>query len=286
MLACHVRSHLESQPRCYIPPVIRLICCDVDGTLIGASGVVAPRVWQAAERARARGIHLAVCSGRPAFGNTRELAQRLGPGGWHVFQNGASIVHLGSGRSLSVPLREETVALLVERARRSGRVLELYTDDTYWVERDTPRARRHAELLGVPFGLGAFDEAPRGRIVRAQWLIDPVEFEALVAEGHPGLNVSPSTAPQMPDTLFVNLTSEGVDKGSAVRKVAAELGISLAEVMVVGDGLNDVGAMRIAGYPVAMANAEPEVHRVARQAVGHVDEGGVAEAFDQALAAE
>src|SRR5512133_143069 len=114
--------------------MIRLVCVDVDGTLVGSSGTVLPRVWAAAERVRASGVRLAVCSGRPAFGVARDYAARLDPEGWHVFQNGASVVHLPSGRSLSRSLAPDLVAALVARARRTGRTLELYTDSTYAFE--------------------------------------------------------------------------------------------------------------------------------------------------------
>lgn len=264
--------------------MIRLICIDVDGTLVGSSGTVLPRVWEAADRTRARGLHIAICSGRPPFGVTRQLADRLDHEGWHIFQNGASVMHLAAGRSLSTPIPPATLALLVERSRRTGRVLELYTDTAYGVELDTPRARQHAGLLGVPFGRRSFDTLPE-RVIRAQWLLDLDDLPALLAEPHPGLTVSPSTSPMMPDTAFVNVTPAGVDKGSAVRRVAAELDIPLEQVMFVGDGHNDVVAMRIVGYPVAMANAEPEVHEVARAAVAHVDEEGLVDAFELALTA-
>lgn len=262
--------------------MVELICIDVDGTLVGSTGTVAPEVWRAAERVRARGIRLAICSGRPAFGSTREYAECLDAGGWHVFQNGASVVHLPSGASRSEPLPIDTVAMLVERARRLGRLLELYTDGAYAVESDSDRARRHAALLGVPFQPRPFDSlgAP---IVRAQWLIPPDELEVLAAEPHPGLNVSPSSSPVMPDTVFVNLTLAGVDKARAVRVVAREYGIPLERVMVVGDGHNDAAAMRAVGYAVAMANADDAARQAARIHVGHVDAGGLIEALELAL---
>ena len=59
----------------------------------GAKMWAAPS-WEAAARARARGIRLALCTGRPAFGLARGFAERLDGGGWHVFQNGASVVRL------------------------------------------------------------------------------------------------------------------------------------------------------------------------------------------------
>lgn len=263
--------------------MVRLICIDVDGTLVGSSGGVLPEVWAAAARARAAGIRLAICSGRPAFGATREYAACLDADGWHVFQNGASVVHLATGESRSTPLPPETVAMLVARARTRGRVLELYTDSEYAVESDSDRARRHAGLLGVPFELRRFASL-HDTVVRGQWLVAPSDLDAVMAEAHPGLNVSPSTSPVMPDTVFVNLTRAGVDKASAVRAVAEVYGYPLGEVMVVGDGHNDATAMAAVGYPVAMANADEAARAAARIHVGHVDANGLVEAIDLAIA--
>jgi hydroxymethylpyrimidine pyrophosphatase-like HAD family hydrolase len=87
----------------------------------------------------------------------------------------------------------------------------------------------------------------------------------------------------MPDTSFLNVTLAGVDKAFAVRRVAEAYAIPLERVMMVGDGANDVTAMRVAGISVAMGNAEPEVRAVATHEVAHVDHGGLAEAFALAL---
>ena len=119
--------------------------------------------------------------------------------------------------------------------------------------------------------------------MRAQWLLRDEEAEAVLAEPHPGLEVSPSTSPMMPGMRFVNLTPAGIDKSVAVRAVAGEYDVPLADVMYVGDGFNDATAMRAVGFPVAMANAEPEAREAARLAVGHVDDGGLAEAIELAM---
>lgn len=263
--------------------MIDLLCIDVDGTLVGASGQVRPAVWAATERARAQGLHLSLCSGRPAFGVARAYAERLDPEGWHVFQNGASVLHLPTGRSLSAKLPEDLVSELVGRARSLGRLLELYSDDEYAVEQDSERARRHAELLGVPFAVRPF-ESLRGPVVRAQWLVPEAEGEALLGEPAPGLERTSSTSPIMPGTLFVNLTRAGIDKGSAVRAIAEALGIPLSRVMAVGDGGNDLGMLRAVGHPVAMGNAEPALLAAARLVVRSVEEDGLLEAIDLALA--
>jgi Cof subfamily protein (haloacid dehalogenase superfamily) len=261
--------------------MIRLVCIDVDGTLVGSSRTVLPAVWVAAERARARGVHLAVCTGRPGFGDAFDYASRLDGDGWHVFQNGASVVRPSTGLSLSTTLPPDAAPMLIDRARTSGRILELYTDLEYAIESTSPRAREHARLLGVPFNPRPFESLP-GPYVRAQWLADHSEEASIATERYPGLELSSSTSPVMPDTLFVNMTASGVDKGSAVRTVAADYGISLDDVMFVGDGNNDLGAMQAVGYPVAMANADASVLAIVRHVVGHVDDGGLAEALDLA----
>lgn len=265
--------------------MIRLVCIDVDGTLVGSGGTIPEEVWPAVARVRAAGVHLALCSGRPAFGISRGFAQRLDPTGWHVFQNGASVLNVATGESHSRAMPAPAVRRLVARARETGRVLELYADDDYAVESALPRARRHAQLLGVPFRARDLFSL-EGRIVRAQWVVSPEDADEICAEPHPDLMLARSLSPVMPGTAFVALTAPGVSKASAVEAVAEAYRIPLAEVMMVGDAENDLGAMAIVGWPVAMGNAEPAVLSAARRTVGHVDDGGLVEALELVAAAE
>lgn len=261
-------------------PLIRLIGIDVDGTLVGRSGEVPAAVWLAAEQARSAGIHLALCSGRPAFGRALEYARRLDKDGWHIFQNGASMVHLGTHQSRSTPMPQAAVRAAITQARETQRVLELYSDTTYVVESTLAWAREHAELLGLPFKPRPFESLTQP-IVRAQWLLSPEE--AARAAPPPDIEMAVSTSPLMPGVRFVGLTRAGISKGSAVRDIAAAYKIDLRDVMYVGDAGNDVPALRLVGYPVAMANADPVVIQAAAQVVGHVDEGGLAQALQMAI---
>jgi Cof subfamily protein (haloacid dehalogenase superfamily) len=262
--------------------MVSLVCIDVDGTLVGSSGRVPPAVWAAAARARSAGIHLAICSGRPAFGLAREYAERLDGEGWHIFQNGASVMHVATGESRSGSLSPRAVERLVATARSTGRVLELYTDSEYAVESTTERAHQHAGLLGVPFRPRSFERL-EGPVVRAQWVLPIEEGETVFAEPHDECTITLSHSPVMPDTAFVSFMPRGVDKASAVRVLAGAQGVSLKRVMMVGDGYNDLGVMEVVGHPVAMGNAEPELHAIARHRVAHVDREGLVEALELAM---
>ena len=266
--------------------MIRLIGIDVDGTLVGHTGEVAPRVWETAGVARAKGIRLALCSGRPAFGRAVEFARQLDTNGWHVFQNGASIVHLPTRQSRSVPLPPEAVTGFIDEARASGNatVLELYSDQDWVAESTATWAMEHASLLGVKFEPRPFDSLG-GPAVRAQWLLTVAQAKEVMSRPHPGLEVAQSTSPLMPETQFVGLTRAGVSKASAMRIIAEEYDIDMRDVMYVGDSGNDLSALRVVGHPIAMGNADPEVIRVAERTVGHVDDGGVADALQIAIGA-
>ena len=75
--------------------------------LLGANGQVKQCVWDAVERARAAGMTLAACTGRPAFGVAQKIANRLGPDNPHIFQSGAQIRigPAGAIQERSTPLR-------------------------------------------------------------------------------------------------------------------------------------------------------------------------------------
>jgi hypothetical protein len=69
-----------------------------------------------------------------------------------------------------------------------------------------------------------------------------------------------------------------------MRIVAAEYDIDIRDVMYIGDSGNDISALRVVGHPIAMGNADPEVIKVAERTVAHVEDGGVADALQIAIA--
>lgn len=60
--------------------------------------------------------------------------------------------------------------------------------------------------------------------------------------------------------MQINYVAKGCrDKANALREYAASAGIDLVEVCYMGDDVNDLPAMRIAGFSAAPANAAREV---------------------------
>lgn len=54
---------------------------------------------------------------------------------------------------------------------------------------------------------------------------------------------------------FVEVSAVGVDKGAALRMLAKRLGVSLDGTIIVGNGEDDLAALRVAGLAIAMGQA-------------------------------
>ena len=61
------------------------------------------------------------------------------------------------------------------------------------------------------------------------------------------------------DKNYLELLPEGASKGSALQVLASNLGISLEDIVAVGDERNDISMLMAAGLGVAVANAATEV---------------------------
>jgi Cof subfamily protein (haloacid dehalogenase superfamily) len=81
------------------------------------------------------------------------------------------------------------------------------------------------------------------------------------------------------DGIYLEIMNQGVSKGNALRHLLAELKISRDEVVVFGNGLNDLSMFSVAGFAVAMGNSPDEVKQKADFVTKSNVEDGVAYAL-------
>jgi len=85
---------------------------------------------------------------------------------------------------------------------------------------------------------------------------------------------------------YLDITHPSANKGAGVRSIAKQLGVSLDEVAVIGDGPNDVVMFEAAGLSIAMGNAEPAVRQAANYVTGANNAAGFAEAMERFILAD
>ena len=78
---------------------------------------------------------------------------------------------------------------------------------------------------------------------------------------------------------YIEITHREARKGQALVQLCGHLGISMEQVMAIGDNANDYSMLSKAGYPVAMGNAGEDLKKIAKAVTVSNDENGVAYAI-------
>lgn len=96
---------------------------------------------------------------------------------------------------------------------------------------------------------------------------DGLAFDMLRAAGIPALIVSTERNPVVSmraAKLRVPVLQSVKNKADALATHCREAGIGLQRTIFVGNDLNDLGVMKLVGFPVAVADAHPAVKAIAR----------------------
>ena len=81
----------------------------------------------------------------------------------------------------------------------------------------------------------------------------------------------------------VEITNENAQKGLILEKVIEQLNIKKEEVIVLGDGMNDITLFERFPYSFAPNNAEKVIQEKAYKVVSSCKDGAVSEAIEYAL---
>ncbi|MGA8542580.1 MAG: phosphoglycolate phosphatase [Thermoplasmata archaeon] len=218
---------------------------DIDGTLTNADRRLDPRAISVVHRLESAGIPVVL-----ATGNVLPIAlaihRSLGLSGPIVAENGGMVYRRVDGQDRIERLADRGVALRGYRAllRAGLPVRPLFTD----------RWRETEVALEPSVPLTEIRKALRTQRVAV----------SAIGTGY-----------------AVHLMAPGAGKVTALRRALRPLGISLAECVVLGDGDNDAGMLRAAGYGVSFASGSPAARRAAR----YVARAEFAEGFVEGLKA-
>jgi Cof subfamily protein (haloacid dehalogenase superfamily) len=234
--------------------VIRLVASDVDGTLLDHHGRLPSDRAAAVVRLTASGVPLVLATGK-LWTSVRTLVDRLELPGPHVACNG-SILFDGDGRILDRTLLDADVADEVAAVLRARRIVHAVylADGTVITDRVDP-AHDVLPLLGEPRPTVSGRD---GRGVVKVLAILPVGAEGDLRTLADGVARVQRTGPR-----FLEWNARTADKATGLASVAELLGVTLADVLAVGDAENDVPMLRAAGIGVAVVDASPAARAAA-----------------------
>ena len=196
----------------------------------------------------------------------------------HRFFGRIGIVHVAERTAIEIddPHQLEVARALAPFIDRAGPDLSIDVDAVV------------TDFDGVHTDDTAFVDGDGGEHVRVS-RSDGLGVARLRRAGIPMLILSTETHPVVAARaakLRVEVRQAVDDKASALTEWAAGHGIPLSRVAYLGNDVNDLAAMALAGWPVAVADARPEVRAAARRVLGRRGgDGAVRELAELVLAA-
>lgn len=245
---------------------IKLICFDLDGTLLTKDKEISPATATVIRDLHARGFHIAIATGRPiaAIGKFIKQLGLTGAEDFSLTFNGALV------------LNNATQAPIFQLATHKQDLQPLYA----WTQAnqyplDVLDFSQNWQISGI----GQSDYAS---VLRAPLLFEITDFEHLPAK-HEYAKAVISTSKERLDDLLVKMPADvqaqyhmvrsqpkileflqsTLDKKVGVKALAEHFGLTAENVMVFGDAENDLGMFEYAGTPVAMLNGSDDVKALA-----------------------
>jgi len=277
----------------------KILALDLDGTLLDSQKRLSERNRLALERAAQAGTLVVPTTGR-FFGMMPPAVRDLPFVRYAITINGAQVYDRATDAALvrnEIPL--ETALAVLRLLDGYDVIYDCYRQNWGWMteglqdkaadyatnehylkmvrefRRPVPELKAHLEATadqGDVQKIMLF--ARRDPALAGTTLAD---IKAAIGAAFPQIKVTSSTV----NNLELNI--ETAHKGHALRLFAEALGLTLDDCMAFGDGLNDLTMVKAAGYGVAMANAEDEVKRAAREVTLSNDDDGVAVTLERML---
>ena len=263
----------------------KLLVLDVDGTLIGQGAYPSPRVTAAVAAARAKGVGVALGTGR-ATEACYHLLRHLKLDGLHVMFDGAAVTEWPSNDIIFLrALPPSAAQRLIELAREYDLFLEIYAHDFYFIEKEGALADHQRQKLQInPLVTDLMRLVNRVKMVKGQLLAadaaqkDRADLVSAQIEQYCKMSWSldPSNG-----IYFGNAVARTVSKAKALRDMLDYLGIEFEQVLAIGDSFNDMSTFEVAGTCVAMGNAPDSLKQLAHWVAPPVDQDGVAAAIEK-----
>lgn len=284
--------------------LIEMIVVDLDGTLLTSNSSISKRNLEALKAAVELGIEVVIATGRGHF-DVRNLLRHTNLSPWIIGANGATIHKPDRSCFLTFPLEKKQAISILKWLEENDYYYEVFSEKAIFtpengrrlIEIELDRLKnsntdkslaelRHSaneqfKQFGFEFVSG-YEEIVKKNVPVYNILAFSFDDEKLkkgqeLFSAHKELNVVNSG--------YHNFEIEDyrASKGNALALLAENLHISMANVLAIGDSLNDVSMLKISGISIAMKNASKEVMEICREKTDSNDSDGVGKAIERFL---
>lgn len=271
-------------------PLIKLICIDLDGTLLNDEKKISEKDKRAIHLARSKGFNVTIFTGRNYYA-ALPYVQELGIEIPVVFQNGALIATPSLNKIFRMITLHSKIALEVVNLSKE---YELYpvVYESFFSKKDMIVEKDYHGAFENYF---RFNQHRTRKIDRLEEVLYKTENVAEIAVvGRDDLvenlvqNLSnkideftPVKNQSIDGEIFMEIFGKDVGKEIALDFLLNFFELNLSEVAYIGDNYNDLKIMQKVGFPIAMQNAPQDVKNVAKFVTISNNESGVSLAIEK-----
>lgn len=259
---------------------IRLVAVDMDGTLLHDDKSISEYTLNVLRKIVENGVILVPASGRPLEGMRAAVLNNVNGIRYAICSNGAMLMDVPEEKSIcEAGISTEKAIEALKYIEQFPTAVYAHTDKGTFREIGWEKTGLSEKYPYIKFSegnvedLGTFLKTSGVKVMKmGAFALKDGLAEELLAKGSP-----------IPGIVFlrtgdgiIELNSTNASKGNALCTLCKKLGISMENVLAIGDNENDISMLQAAGISAAMGNAEDDVKQAAKFVAGHNEEDGAA----------
>ncbi|WP_102346592.1 HAD family hydrolase [Bacillus sp. Marseille-P3661] len=247
--------------------MIKMIICDLDGTLLTEKNEISIKDKQAVNMALQQGIDFCLASGRKDI-DIKAVANMLGSKFHRISQNGGFIYTVEEKQLHETTFPPEVAIELYERIKKENLITFLSTIDKEYVEERTEHIIKIEERLFSPVLEEKNLLNKIGKTIFPSKLILNGTEEQIcklhkeLTEQYP--NVMDA---YISESKILDIVPKNISKGNAILILLDHLDINQEEIACIGDSFNDIPMFQLTEHSFAMATAHQDVKKAATHVV-------------------
>ena len=261
----------------------KIICFDLDGTLLTDEKKVLPENIDAIKRAKDAGMDIVICTGRQ-LNAAKQFNEMIEGVRYIVCTNGAEIMDIENNDELyACPIDEEISKIIFDYAESEDlcvkidtRYARYITKERYALNSEIPfeedKERFFYENKVLQMSLGAETEEKIDEVINN-------------VKKLPGIKIynkyKMSLLGPENELWYINLINTSASKGNGINGLCRYLKVDINDAVCFGDDLNDLSMFEMVGYPVAMGNALDIIKEHAKEIIENNNLPGIAKILDR-----
>lgn len=268
----------------------KLLVLDVDGTILNSKRELSKRTVATLVKIQQLGVRVALASGRPThalmpIAETLKLNEYKG---YIISHNGALCTEAESGNVLFERRIDPQMVPHIEKiAQRTGLVLSYYNaGEVISTDITNPHVQDEAAMNGMTLRQDDMISTNMDQWPCELMLVSDDEELLKGVDDYLQRHLSGVMDTIHSNPYYLEIVGYQVGKSYAMSVLVQKMGISMSEVLAIGDGTADVGMIQQAGVGVAMGNATQGVKQCADFTTLTNDQDGAAVAIERAIMEE